>query len=276
MPADADIYLPAVVPGAVEAKVAFVTGGHGVHHKQQEVGQLMCDAVTAQVMRQQEGGAKYRDVAMFIVCPTLCGLRRLTASPNSPPGVALRRQRRALALRSCRHWGPTLETWRIVSSSCKTGSADKARFKAMDERIKKEPATLFLVIQDEAHHSATFSGAANEFMNDSTVRTSPNVVILRVSATPYNLQTALAQTPLENEIHWGDRGSYYGINECTVTEALVGASASMRAVLQAMSVLCNPVVVDSTVDSTTIKQTHYSRAISLLRTRKQPHSAAAP
>ena len=84
----------------------------------------------------------------------------------------------------------------------------------MEERIKKEPATLFLVIQDEAHHSATFSGAANEFMNDSTVRTSPNVVILRVSATPYNLQTALAQTPLENEIHWGDRGSYYGINEC--------------------------------------------------------------
>ena len=144
-----------------------------------------------------------------------------------------------------------------MSSSCTTtvydDSAVKARFKAMEERIKKEPATLFLVIQDEAHHSATFNGAANEFMNHPTVRTSPNVVILRVSATPYNLQTALAQTPLENEIHWGDRGSYYGINECTVTEALLGASPSMRAVLQAMSVLCNPVVVDSTVH--TIKQT---------------------
>ena len=67
MPADADIYLPAVVaqepvPGAVEAKVAVATGGHGVQHKQQEVGQHMCDAVTAQMMPQQEGGAKYRDV----------------------------------------------------------------------------------------------------------------------------------------------------------------------------------------------------------------------
>ena len=138
MPPDADIYLPAVVaeepkPDAKEVKVTFMTGGHGVHHKQQEVGQLMCDAVTAQVMRQQEGGAKYRDVAMFIVCPrinSLCAqtVDRMTKFASWGRSVA---SEEGLGTEFMPSLGPDLEHVEdhVIKLQNNDGSADKARFR---------------------------------------------------------------------------------------------------------------------------------------------------
>ena len=138
MPADVDIYLPAVVAeepvrNAKEVKVAFVTGGQGVHHKQQEVGQLMCDAVTAQVMPQQEGGAKYRDVAMFIVCSrinSLCAqtVDRMTKFASWGRSVA---SEEGLGTEFMPSLGPDLEHVEdhVIKLQNNDGSADKARFR---------------------------------------------------------------------------------------------------------------------------------------------------
>ena len=220
---DVDVFLPAVlaeepVPGAGEVKVEFVSGDHGVHPKQQEVAGRLFAAMGRQVSLCDEAGApRFRDVALYIVCPNINSLCSQTVDRLTRFVAWCRAEvpKHGIVGDFMPSLGPELETVEdhVIKLHCKRGSADEARFQQLRKRIRSEPATLFLVVQDEAHHSATFSGAAHMFMNNATVRASPNVAILRVSATPYNLQTVLAQTPLANEVSWGDTGAYYGLSE---------------------------------------------------------------
>ena len=223
LPDDVDVFLPAVlaedpVPGAGEVKVEFVSGDHGVHPKQQEVADRLFAAMGRQVSLCDEAGApRFRDVALYIVCPNINSLCSQTVDRLTRFVAWCRAEvpKHGIAGDFMPSLGPELETVEdhVIKLHCKRGSADEARFQQLRKRIRSEPATLFLVVQDEAHHSATFSGAAHMFSNNATVRASPNVAILRVSATPYNLQTVLAQTPLANEVSWGDTGAYYGLSE---------------------------------------------------------------
>ena len=135
--------------------------------------------------------------------------------------------------------GTTHDATRLHACVAKlsSGGPDAARFRRFIARVIAEPTTLFLLVHDEAHHSASFGGKAHQFVNDPAIRLAPNVVTLSVSATPYNLVTAGSQIPAAkgripaaNEVHWDEcvavvaaaasgngggpaPGSYYGVQE---------------------------------------------------------------
>ena len=95
-----------------------------------------------------------------------------------------------------------------------TAAASQA-FRQLEQRAMHSPKTLFLVVHDEAHHSATRDQASFELVCSRRLRELPNVRVLFVSATPYNLLTANSQVPPQNEVLWDDAldedGAYQGI-----------------------------------------------------------------
>ena len=86
--------------------------------------------------------------------------------------------------------------------------------KALLTRVKAEPRSLFLLINDEAHSGTTNESQTAKLVNDPGIRLADNVVTLFVSATPYALQTTQSQVPVANEVHWRQKpAQYYGIQE---------------------------------------------------------------
>ena len=89
------------------------------------------------------------------------------------------------------------------------GKAESNKHSEMERRIKNEKDTLFLIIHDEAHYEATRNEVkgkrpVDKFINSETVLTSPNVVTLLVSATPYSLVSSNSRIPELNIIDWMD------------------------------------------------------------------------
>lgn len=79
------------------------------------------------------------------------------------------------------------------------------------------PRTLFLVVHDEAHWQATEANK-NKYLNDSALVDSANVVVLCVSATPYNLCTRNSRIPKDHVVAWmrtdsDEASNYYGLRE---------------------------------------------------------------
>jgi hypothetical protein len=87
----------------------------------------------------------------------------------------------------------------------------------LEQTIKEQPETLFLIIHDEAHYEATRDPgnqekatrdpenrekAVNLYMNSKTVLDSSNVLTLLVSATPYNLVSSNSRIPAPNVVDW--------------------------------------------------------------------------
>jgi hypothetical protein len=92
----------------------------------------------------------------------------------------------------------------------------------MEQRIKQEKDTLFLLIHDEAHYEATRTdkdNAVNTFINSETVLNSSNVLTLLVSATPYNLVSKNTRIPAQNVVDWmkdekdQDESEYFGLKK---------------------------------------------------------------
>jgi hypothetical protein len=87
----------------------------------------------------------------------------------------------------------------------------------VEERIKKKTDVLFLLIHDECHYEATPTGAPNAFLNNDTVLKAENVLMLLVSATPYNLVTLDSRIPPKNVVNWmrneteTGNGEYFGL-----------------------------------------------------------------
>ena len=113
----------------------------------------------------------------------------------------------------------TVTTDEMVNSNNSRGTSIANKCKRWISAIEHNPRTLFLVVHDEAHYEATAGGGADRFINDDVVRTSPNVITLFVSATPYNLLTTDSQIPLCNIHTWQNDGGdaddtgwmYYGL-----------------------------------------------------------------
>jgi len=79
------------------------------------------------------------------------------------------------------------------------------------------PNTLFLVVHDEAHWQATDANK-NKYVNDPVLVNAANVVVLCVSATPYNLCTHNSRIPDAHVTTWVSADSdepsrYYGLRE---------------------------------------------------------------
>ena len=108
----------------------------------------------------------------------------------------------------------------------------QAIFDGMIERIIAKPTTLFLIIHDEAHWSARKGdgkkiGVADAYINHPVLRNAPNVRVVSVSATPYNMQTCKSQVDPDNEINWShyfdDTDGYYGIDQFVKAEPGFGS-----------------------------------------------------
>jgi hypothetical protein len=71
------------------------------------------------------------------------------------------------------------------------------------------------VVHDEAHWQATEANKA-KYINDPTVVSAANVLVLCVSATPYNLCTRNSRIPKEHVVAWmredlDEASHYYGL-----------------------------------------------------------------
>lgn len=64
--------------------------------------------------------------------------------------------------------------------------------------IQTNPDTLHVIIVDECHFAATNGGEYDKFVNDPAIRLLPNLVVLMVSATPYNALTRNARIPRDD------------------------------------------------------------------------------
>ena len=79
----------------------------------------------------------------------------------------------------------------------------------LEEIRKGKPGMLFVLIADECHWGPTTGGQHDKFVNDPELVEAANVLILLVSATPYNVLTCksrLNQTCDEGNIG-SDRGN---------------------------------------------------------------------
>ena len=69
-----------------------------------------------------------------------------------------------------------------------------------------KPAALYVMIADECHWGPTMEGAHDTYVNDPELMAAPNLLLLLVSATPYNTLTSssrVIQTPGEsNVVRW--------------------------------------------------------------------------
>ncbi len=67
-----------------------------------------------------------------------------------------------------------------------TDSADNRRlFEAFKERVRTRSQTLFVMVADECHTSATINGPHNTYVNDEALRNSDNFVLLGVRCETY-------------------------------------------------------------------------------------------
>ena len=90
----------------------------------------------------------------------------------------------------------------------------KLEVKRDAERLKEgEPAVLYVMIADECHWGPTFGGAHSRYINDKELMLAPNLLLLLVSATPYNVLTCnsrVNQQPDEagagNVVRWFQSG----------------------------------------------------------------------
>ena len=103
----------------------------------------------------------------------------------------------------------------------------QGRIEVLMERIRMEPKTLFLIIQDEAHYEMVKGKAADLFTNSDYIRLGENVLTLYVSATPYSIFTKESQVPIQNEIRMDtaiESGTkvYYGMAKYCVNSGQWG------------------------------------------------------
>jgi hypothetical protein len=172
-----------------------------VFPKQQEIAASLLDCVLKKIDLKS-----FKKLAFYILVPGLNSLYHQTL---------LRVKQFVNDYREAKKidFFPDLEFQSHVFKATK-GKRDNDTFECMKRRMEAEPDTLFLLIQDEAHYEATQGGAADEYINNGTVRSNGNVLTLLVSATPYNLLTTDSQIVPENEVKWlpeNEGDNYYGM-----------------------------------------------------------------
>jgi hypothetical protein len=177
-------------------------GGTAVHPKQMDVAQNLFKRIQKKIDTRE-----FKRFAFAIQVPDLNSLYRQTISRLEKYIVEIQKTKNEKFFSRYGSDG-TGGVGELVYKPAGTGA--KAELEQWKERIISEKETLFLFIHDEAHYQATFksgdstwkSGAADKWINDDTIRLSPNVVTLFVSATPYNLLTQNSQVPLDNFECW--------------------------------------------------------------------------
>ena len=85
---------------------------------------------------------------------------------------------------------------RVRSKKYVRSKENSARLKELIDSAKNHPKTLFVIVFDEAHYSATSSKSSDsqytpyeDLARPWNSEEFPNVFVLQISATPWNLQT---------------------------------------------------------------------------------------
>eukprot|EP00953_Heterococcus_sp_UTEX-ZZ885_P011364 6577-Heterococcus_DN1.PRE.6 len=91
-------------------------------------------------------------------------------------------------------------------------------FKRFKKKAESNKDVLFVIIADECHWGPTLQGAHDTFINDQQLCSCPNVVVLLVSATPYNCLTKCSRvkqsdtTADSNVVKWFEHESMRGVS----------------------------------------------------------------
>jgi hypothetical protein len=175
------------------------------HEPQRKVAQQLYDKII-KTMKE----AHFNDFQLFILVPNLNSLYNQTVN---------RLENFIQEMRQRDQYGAFLAGRDAAGRVFKAGLSDSNRttHSILEQTIKEQPETLFLIIHDEAHYEATRDPrnqekatrdpenrekAVNLYMNSKTVLDSPNVLTLLVSATPYNLVSSNSRIPVPNIVDW--------------------------------------------------------------------------
>lgn len=118
------------------------------------------------------------------------------------------------------------------NASHRTEHADEKKFidflkiVQADENRRK----LFVIIADECHYGigksndSSSAGAQDYYINNSELNALANVIVVAVSATPFNVATKDSRIPLCNRVCWNDdiRGNTEASNAATTEKVYVG------------------------------------------------------
>ena len=220
--------------GTLEAESVEIDTGGVVHGSQREVAEQILD-----VMERFSGdGSEYlsqcgfTDLAWYIQLPKMNSLYQQTGDrvaaflqtyarslPDFFPGM-IEAAAAAAATAAAADKRADKNSWLDPYLIKASGDSEdtRSRIENLKERIRNEPHTLFLIIQDEAHYEMVKGKAADLFTNSDEIRLSKNVRTLYVSATPYTIFTKQSQVPARNTVPMDkatESGSkkYYGMTE---------------------------------------------------------------
>jgi len=181
---------------------------HGTYAKQCEVAHRLFDKIMAAIKGKDKGSdpKKFKDFELYILVPSLSSLYNQIVNRLNEFVEQIRETKNDVKNHGSFLCGMGGEE-RVFKST--DGKAENDKHSEMERRIKNEKDTLFLIIHDEAHYEATRNPAkgkrpVDKFINSATVLTSPNVVTLLVSATPYSLVSSNSRIPELNITDWMD------------------------------------------------------------------------
>jgi hypothetical protein len=175
------------------------------HAPQRKVAHELYDKIIATMNE-----ANFTDFQLFILVPNLNSLYNQTVNRLENFIQELRQQDQYRAFLAGRD-----AAGRVFKAGL--GDANRTTHSILEQTIKEQPETLFLIIHDEAHYEATRDPgnqqkatrdpenrekAVNLYMNSKTVLDSTNVITLLVSATPYNLVSSNSRIPEDNIVDW--------------------------------------------------------------------------
>lgn len=103
-----------------------------------------------------------------------------------------------------------------------------AEYANMLQEASSDPSTMYMVIQDECHWGMLMGSSLTTHFLHTTLSNAPNLYLLQVSATPYNILAVLKSDALRRQIiSWDDVG-----NKTAQLQAINSAYTGLAQLLQ--------------------------------------------
>ncbi|PRP75493.1 hypothetical protein PROFUN_10671 [Planoprotostelium fungivorum] len=183
-------------------EVTTKTSSRKIYHEQSETAKKLLEKIEERMSLDE-----FEDVDWLITVSqkTKDGLKRVQTA----------RFRSLMEQTSQRLREMGLEHERRVIMYCKKGQS-KADFDLFIDKVEKNEKRLFIFVVDECHWGINSKGANDTYVNDPRILKAKNVVVLLITATPWNMYTTGSRLKEENVVKWvRDKKSTADISEKT-------------------------------------------------------------